>query len=201
MLINNIRRVIEDTWPMIAIASTIIISMRLVWLYRNKKVMVYHKEILSLLFLWYILILFQVVTFQDVSWSTSNFTPFKEIFRYKMGDRLFYKNVVGNFMMFVPFGFFVSYYLKFRRVYGIILMSLIASATIEYTQLVIGRVFDVDDIILNIGGSLVGYGIYKLLYATVKIVLNPLKKQAFFNIIKVILIICTISIGFNNWWC
>ena len=32
-----------------------------------------------------------VVTFQDVSWSTSNFTPFKEIFRYEIGDRLFYK--------------------------------------------------------------------------------------------------------------
>ena len=36
MLINNIRMVIEDTWPMIAIASTIIVSIRLVWLYRHK---------------------------------------------------------------------------------------------------------------------------------------------------------------------
>lgn len=200
MLINNIRRVIEDTWPMIALASTVIISMRLVWLYRNKKVMVYHKEILSLLFLWYILILFQVVTFQDVSWSTSNYEPFKEIFRYKMGERLFYKNVVGNFMMFVPYGFFVSYYLKFKKGYEIILMSLITSATIEYIQLVIGRVFDVDDIILNIGGALVGYAIYKLLYAIVKIISNPLKKKDIFNIIKVILIMFSI-IKFNNWWC
>ncbi len=201
MLINNIRMVIEDTWPMIAIASTIIVSIRLVWLYRHKKVIVYHHELLSLLFLWYILILFQVVTFQDVSWSTSNFTPFKEIFRYEIGDRLFYKNVVGNFMMFVPFGFFVSYYLKFKKIYEILLMSLIASTTIEYIQLVIGRVFDVDDIILNLGGALIGYIVYRVIYRVVKAIYNPLKKQAFFNIIKVILIICTISIGFNNWWC
>ncbi|MGI6325309.1 MAG: VanZ family protein [Bacilli bacterium] len=164
MLINNIRMVIEDTWPMIAIASTIIVSIRLVWLYRHKKVIVYHHELLSLLFLWYILILFQVVTFQDVSWSTSNFTPFKEIFRYEIGDRLFYKNVVGNFMMFVPFGFFVSYYLKFKKIYEILLMSLIASTTIEYIQLVIGRVFDVDDIILNLGGALIGYIVYRVIY-------------------------------------
>ena len=43
-------------------------------------------------------------------------------------------------------------------------MSLIASTTIEYIQLVIGRVFDVDDIILNLGGALIGYIVYRVIY-------------------------------------
>lgn len=38
-----------------------------------------------------------------------------------------------------------------------------ASVTVETTQLLIGRVFDIDDIILNIIGGIVGYGIYRLI--------------------------------------
>ena len=89
------------------------------------------------------MLLFHIVTFQDVTWSTSNFTPFKEIFRYTFGSRAFYKNVVGNMIMFMPYGF-VSYFISLKP-YLILLLSLIVSITIETTQL-IGRVFDIDDI-------------------------------------------------------
>ncbi len=204
MLKENIMDVIGYTWPMIAIALIILISIRLSWLYRNKKVIVYPQELMGLLFLVYILLLFQVVTFQDVSWSSSNYIPFKEIFRYDVGERLFFKNVVGNFVMFLPYGFFVSYYLRLKKARYILLMAFIASLSIEYIQLIIGRVFDVDDIMLNVFGALVGYFIYQLVLFLVKKVPNILKKNLIFNIIKIIMIILflfIIYIGTSNWWC
>ena len=74
----------------------------------KKERFVYYKEAFGLLFCLYIMILFYVVTFQDVSWSTSNFIPFKEMFRYSIGSPLFYRNVIGNMLMFLPYGFFLS---------------------------------------------------------------------------------------------
>ena len=62
--------------------------------------------------------------------------------------------------MFVPYGFFVSYFLKEKRTLIILILTLIVSATIEYTQLKIGRVFDIDDILLNLIGGMLGSFVY-----------------------------------------
>ena len=112
----------------------------------------------------YILCLFQVVTFQDdTSWASNNFIPLKEILRYNNMSRLFIKNVLGNMIMFLPFGFFTSYYLKSEKIHLPFFLTLIASVSIEATQLIIGRVFDVDDIILNLLGGILGYYVYTVL--------------------------------------
>jgi len=89
--------------------------MLIVDLIKNKKQVVLYRELLSLLFVIYVLCLFYVVTFQDVSWSTSNFVPFQEMFRYDFGSRLFIKNVLGNMLLFIPYGFFMAYYLKIKK--------------------------------------------------------------------------------------
>ena len=39
-----------------------------------------------------------------------------------------------------------------------------ASISIEVTQLVIGRVFDVDDILLNVFGGMIGFVLYRFIY-------------------------------------
>ena len=65
--------------------------------------------------------------------------------------------------MFLPFGFFVSYYLKVDKVHLPFMLVLVTSLAIEIVQMMIGRVFDVDDIILNLIGGALGYLIYKLL--------------------------------------
>lgn len=65
---------------MVLISCVVIASLRISYLIKNKKKFVIYKELLSLAFLIYIMCLFQVVTFQDdVSWSSNNFIPFKEI--------------------------------------------------------------------------------------------------------------------------
>ena len=163
-LSNTIQQVINFTWPMVIISVVIMVSFRISYLIANKQKFVLYKELLMLIFGVYILCLFQVVTFQDdTSWASNNFIPFQEILRYDITSRLFIKNVLGNMIMFLPFGFFVSYYLKVEKIHLPIILTLIASVSIELVQLAIGRVFDVDDIILNMLGGIIGYFIYDLL--------------------------------------
>ena len=87
---------------------------------------------------------------------------FKEIFRYNFGSDLFFENVIGNMALFIPYGIFIAKVFKDCKVIYPLFLSFIASLAIELTQLSIGRVFDVDDVILNVIGAVVGYYLYKL---------------------------------------
>ncbi len=161
---DTIHGVISMTWPVVFISVVIMVSTRLCYLINNKEKIVLYKELMMLIFAIYILCLFQVVTFQDdTAWASNNFIPFQEILRYNITSRLFWKNVVGNMLMFLPFGFFVSYYLRVDKVHLPFMLVLVTSLAIEIVQMMIGRVFDVDDIILNLIGGILGYLIYKLL--------------------------------------
>ena len=190
LIINLFRGV----WPMVLIFCVVIISLRIIYIIKYKIKFVLYEELFYLAFLVYIMLLFHIVTFQDVSWSTSNFTFFKEIFRYRVGSRVFYRNVIGNMMMFMPYGLFVSYFFKLKRPYLIIFLSLIVSITIETTQMVIGRVFDVDDILLNVLGGLIGYLLYKILKKIISKLPSFLKKTYLYNIIVILVIVMLLLI-------
>lgn len=187
MFSNSIKEILLDIWPSLIICFIIITSLRITYLIKNKVKFIFYKEILMLGFIMYVIALFEVVTFQDVSWSSSNFIPFKEMLRYEFGTKLFFKNVVGNMIMFIPFGFFISYFLKLKKIYAIFFLTLLTSITIETTQLLIGRVFDIDDIFLNIIGGLFGYFIFKIIYK-----IKFLKKESIYNIIISVILILII---------
>ncbi len=188
MFRDTILNIFVDIWPMIFICCVIIISMRVVYLIKNKSEFVFYKEILMLGFILYIMALFRVVTFQDVSWSSSNFIPFKEMFRYDFGSAMFYKNVVGNMLMFIPYGFFASYFLKLKKPWLILGLTFLVSITIETTQLLIGRVFDIDDIVLNVIGGLLGFTIFYIV-DRVKNKFSLLQKNYIYNIMMIIILI------------
>ena len=119
------------------------------------------------------------------------------MFRYSFGSPKFVKNVVGNILMFLPFGFFVSYYLKANKVGYPLVLTLIVSLTIELVQLKIGRVFDIDDVILNVIGGFCGFLIYVGLSAISNRLPKFMKRDSFINFIF-ILILCIILIySFN----
>lgn len=189
MFRETILNIFTNNWSMILIFTTIVVSIRIAHILLHKQEFHFYKEILMLGFVIYILCLFYVVTFQDVSWSSSNFIPLKEMFRYHIGSNMFYRNVVGNMLMFVPYGFFVSYLLRLKKVPIIFILSFIASATIEVTQSQIGRVFDVDDIILNLFGGMLGYYLYKVLILIKGYLPNILKKESFYNIMVLLVLI------------
>lgn len=194
-LTNTIQGVIDFTWPMIIISMVIMISFRICYLIRNKERIILYKELSMLIFGVYILCLFQVVTFQDdTSWSSNNFIPFQEIFRYNITSRLFIKNVLGNLIMFLPFGFFISYYLKVEKMYLPVFLTAIASVSIEIVQMMIGRVFDVDDIILNLLGGICGFFIYNIIRIISEKLPKFFKSEIVLNIIYIIIFISLIAI-------
>lgn len=191
MLKEQLVDVLSKNWPMLVIFTVVISSIRIAYIITNRQKLILYRELFSLAFMLYVLILFYVVTYQDPvsnSISSYNLVPFKEMFRYDFGTVLFYKNIVGNLLIFVPFGLFVSYYLKTSRLSIIFILSLISSLTIEFAQrLIIGRVFDVDDIILNVFGAIIGYFAYVIILAIGDHIPKMLKKDWLINLIMLIL--------------
>lgn len=99
--------------------------------------------------------------------SSNNFIPFKSITNF-INDIIFcqtkdYKmigefNILGNIIMFVPMGIFLRILLnKSFGVQKTLIVSSLVSLAIEILQFLVGRCFDVDDIVLNLFGSLLGY--------------------------------------------
>ena len=161
---SSLKEVLQGTWPMIVLSCIVLISIRLAYHIKNKEKVNIGNDMMMLTFIVYILCLFQIVTSQDVSGVHGvNLTLFKEFTRYQFGSRLFIRNILGNILMFVPFGFFTSYYLKLDKKRIIFYLTLIVSVVIEFIQLKIGRAFDVDDIILNMVGGMLGYYLYRLM--------------------------------------
>lgn len=192
---RTIHDVFDITWPMLLISTIIIVVFRITYLIKNQERLILYEELLKLSFCLYILCLFQVVTFEyDVSWATNNFIPFKEILRYNITSRLFFKNVLGNMILFLPFGFFTSYYLKVEKLKLPLVLTLVASISIEVVQMCIGRVFDVDDIILNVIGGVLGFYLYNLLRIIVERLPRFFRSEWFLNIVSLVALISTVLI-------
>ena len=141
--------------------------------------------------------LFEVVTIQDDNYGLSNFIPFREIFRYQVGSRLFIKNIIGNILLFLPYGYFASDYLKVKKVWWIAGLTMIISLTIEIVQLNIGRTFDVDDMILNTLGGSIGFFIYYVLDSLRERLPDFCKSDGFVNLIVIVIFIVGIIYLFD----
>lgn len=192
MIKDTILEIFGGAWAMIVIFTVILSSIRITYLIIKREKFVLYKELTYLLFIIYLLSLFYIVTFQDDNYGMSNLIPFKEIFRYKFTSRLFVKNIIGNILLFMPFGLFIAAYLDYKKIYPTIILSLISSISIEVVQLIIGRVFDIDDIILNVIGGTIGALIYVILDKIRDKLPNVLKREWFMNLMIILLLIAGI---------
>lgn len=190
-------KAINEVWPMVFIFTIILVSIRIFYLICNKQKLVLYKEITMLFFIIYLLLLYYIVTMQDNNYGTNNFTPFKEIFRYSITSILFFKNVVGNIFLFVPFGIFSSYYIKNKSFIPTFLLSVLISFSIEITQSLIGRTLDIDDVILNTIGGLLGYFIYKISDRIILKLPKFMKSRIFLDLLSLIFILVIIYLSFK----
>jgi glycopeptide antibiotics resistance protein len=143
-----------------------------------------NKKLIKILFYIYIafLILFVVLKFDGsferiISLHNSiienekdglrniNLIPFRSISPYlrNITEPYAFKNILANILVFIPLGFFVTNK-NSKNVFKALIICLGVILSIECIQLLfkIGF-FDVDDIILNFIGSLIGIGINKIL--------------------------------------
>ncbi|QOR35094.1 VanZ family protein [Clostridium sp. 'deep sea'] len=97
-----------------------------------------------------------------VSSSYYNFVPFKTLAFmvnaiFRGFDEHSLINVVGNIIVFVPFGLFVSLVSQKSRLLKAVVCTALFSFSIEFLQLFVLRATDIDDIILNTLGGFIGY--------------------------------------------
>lgn len=113
---------------------------------------------------------------QQGAWNI-NLIPFQtissQLHRLNSIPMIVVKNLVGNIVIFVPFGFLLPMgYERMRKCYKTFLAGLIYILIIELIQFVcmLGA-FDVDDILLNSIGVLCGFVGFKL------VAMPPLKRH------------------------
>ena len=189
------REVILISWPSLAVLLSIVIIMKATRYFSgDEKIhVVIHEEIFNFFFITYLLMLFQLVTSQDIqAYNSTNLVPFKEILRYDVGSKLFYKQVIGNILMFIPFGYFVTSYCKIKGLGKITIVSILSSLVIEWVQHFIGRSFDVDDIILNVIGGVIGFLLYISLNAIRNHLPSFLRKDWFLDLLSIALLVLAV---------
>ena len=190
---SAIRSVIKMSWPTLVIVLTIVVILRVTYIMTSdKRKFCLYEEIFEILFLAYLVLLFQLVTSQDLPGGGTNLMPFREILRYDVGTKAFYKQVFGNILLFIPLGYFATSYCKIKGLGTITLVSLLSSITIEVTQHYIGRTFDIDDIILNVVGGIVGFLIYTALNAIRNHMPKFLQRDWFYNLLSLLLLIALV---------
>ena len=194
---NIITDYFYDLWPVIIIITVIACSLRIAYLIKNKQPFCFYKELFMLLFVIYVMCLFEIVTIQDHNYGLSNYIPFKEIFRYEIGGRLFVKNIIGNILLFLPYGYFASDYLKNKKILPTCILTMIVSLTIELVQLNIGRTFDIDDVILNTLGGILGCFLYRLIEKLKVKLPKFFKTEGFINSFVILILIISIIYLFD----
>ena len=142
----------------------------------------FRKKYVRLIFFIYLLVVIKVIIFKypleqlreiASTWEkgvilegldTANFTLFKTIrmyidYSYKLNS---FENLVGNVVVFIPFGFLLPYVIKHGRNFFVMLIHAFLFVTgIEVFQLFSAfGAFDVDDILLNCFGAVLGYLVY-----------------------------------------
>ena len=132
------------------------------------------KYIIIGLFLGYLLLLIKVIVFKYPSSmlfdiADGNWVPFKTIVPYLRGQPTWIVamyNIGGNVASFIPLGFFVPVlsHHPLPQLKHVLIFAFLLSLALEGLQVFLhAGVFDVDDIILNVLGAIVVYGIFALL--------------------------------------
>lgn len=190
MLNELILKITDSIWPILVVFITAICLLRIFYLQNHRERFVFHKEFCYLVSIIYMWLLFEILTMTELNnYGGINLVPFSEITRYEIGTKLFLYNVVGNIIIFIPFGYLIGNYVKPKKFWPVFITTLIVSVVIEFVQLQIGRSFDIDDILLNILGGIIGYLLYIGITAINRRLPYFLKSDLFYNVICIILIV------------
>ena len=131
-------------------------------LLEKKKVMVF------LLFIIYILIILRLTIFRSYTYSETQlslllFIDLVDIYK-NIGMWQFLRLFIGNIGWFIPFGFLLSMLLKKSVFFKVVMFGLAFSFVIEMLQFILRKgVAELDDLILNVLGAIIGYFLYRFL--------------------------------------
>ena len=117
------------------------------------------RTLIYMIFGFYLVVVLALVGFPNITMSKMEFTVNLIPFIYMLSDLV---NACLNVLLFVPFGFFLPMLWKeFRSIKRVALAGIVVTFFIEISQLFTGRATDIDDIITNSIGTLIGYFIVR----------------------------------------
>ena len=98
----------------------------------------------------------------EINGNQINVIPFSDF----MNNRNVYMSqALLNILLFVPFGLLIPLiWQEYRKVWTILLLGFLLSFVIECSQLVNHRSFDIDDLIYNTCGTLLGGVVFKFFF-------------------------------------
>ena len=124
----------------------------------------------KILFVLYIIFVFYFLLISEIYGRTGemqeyhyNLVLFREIkrfwnYRRRLGIFATATNLLGNVLIFLPFGFFMAMASKYRSFLSTLFYSFAVSLTVEISQLFMKvGCFDVDDLLLNTIGGMLGF--------------------------------------------
>ncbi|MBC5997692.1 VanZ family protein [Romboutsia ilealis] len=131
------------------------------------------KCIGNLIFLVYIVVVLSIThvlyikpsDFTDMHMAPNLVPLVNTISDFMVSPQSVLRQVVLNIIFFMPFGFlFTMLYLKKnKKLLKVLIISLVFSTCIETLQFFVGRFMDIDDIIWNTSGAVIGSIIYFLI--------------------------------------
>lgn len=152
--------------------------LRLLWLLIAKRRRSIRSEAAVWIFAFYFILLLMLTTFRDTyfpwqltfnfhrSLSDVNLVFMKETVKLVHGTSLldFFYNSLGNIAWFIPYGFLMPILLRRRYCFWkVTLLGTLTSIGIETLQFVLMTgVSDIDDVFFNALGTVVGYGLYRI---------------------------------------
>ena len=103
---------------------------------------------------------------QEYRYNVVLFAEIKRFFKYRslISTESFLLNMFGNVIGFMPFGFFLPMLMRKHSFFRILCLSFELTLAVEVTQLLFKvGIFDVDDLLLNTIGGVLGYICYRIL--------------------------------------
>ena len=200
MLSDIISKLFYNIWPMLVVFITALGLLRFFYLKNHRERFYFYKDFSYLITIIYFLLLFEILTMNELNMIAGvNLIPFSEISRYPFGSTMFNYNVFGNIILFIPFGYIIGLYVKPKKIFPVIITTFITSVVIEFVQLKIGRSFDIDDILLNVIGGVVGYLLFIGLMAILKRLPDFFRSKLFYNLLCLVFIGIILIYVFGYW--
>lgn len=177
---DSIIRYILNMLPFMLLSIPIYIMIRFIIFKIKKLKMNWYREIALFLFVLFIVGLASQTIIPKLEWGingfsivksgkhTTNVIPFKVMFEtynevFVQGHiNYFLINFLGNIIMFMPIGFFTALLWKLSNK-KVIAIGFFFSLLIESCQLFLTRGTDIDDLILNTIGTILGLLLYKIM--------------------------------------
>ncbi|MFD1484712.1 VanZ family protein [Lacticaseibacillus baoqingensis] len=155
----------------------VFLAVRWGWALLHHRRLAIGHELRVLVFAGYVILLLMLTVFRDVyypwqlvfHWHRSldviNLTPFVETMKLRLGSSHFdfWYQSLGNVLWFFPFGWGMSSLTKRVNTWRVLVRGLALSLVIEALQfLLISGVADIDDVIFNVTGAVVGYWVWRM---------------------------------------